>query len=65
MDASAVISRACRAIERHPSYTETGEAAAGERYDFVMHAAADKSRQIRLAVLPFLIAAKQPQRDAS
>ncbi|MGH3252543.1 MAG: hypothetical protein ACRDOI_40890 [Trebonia sp.] len=64
MDVPAVVSRACREIERHPNYTETGEAATGERYDFVMHAAADKSREIRLAVLPFLIAAKQPQRGA-
>jgi hypothetical protein len=64
MDVPAVVSRACREIERHPNYTETGQAATGERYDFVMHAAADKSREIRLAVLPFLIAAKQPQRGA-
>jgi hypothetical protein len=61
-DIPAVVSRACQEIERHPNYTETGEASTGERYDFVMRAAADKSREIRLAVLPFLIAAKQPQR---
>jgi hypothetical protein len=64
MDVPAVVSRACREIERHPNYTQTGKATTGERYDFVMHAAADKSREIRLAVLPFLIAAKQPQRSA-
>lgn len=63
MDVPAVVSRACREIERHPSYTETGQAVTGERYDFVMHAA-DRGRETRLAVLPFLIAAKQPQRGA-
>jgi hypothetical protein len=64
MNVPAVLSRVCREIEKHRNYTETGQAATGERYDFVMHAAADKSREIRLAVLPFLIAAKQPQTGA-
>ena len=65
MDVPAVISRACREIEKHPNYTETGEAATGERYDFVMHAATDKSREIRLALLPFLIAAKKQQQKVA
>lgn len=63
MDVPVVIRRACREIEKHLNYTETGESATGERYDFVMHAATDKSREIRLALLPFLIAAKKQQQQ--
>jgi hypothetical protein len=61
MDVSAVVGRACQEITKHPNYKRPGSTRTEERYDFVIHANGDKNREIQLACLPFLIAAKQPK----
>jgi hypothetical protein len=51
-----VISKAVKEIEGHPNYKRTfatGED--GERYNFIVHAAGDPDREIRLAFLPFAL----------
>jgi hypothetical protein len=60
-DVSAVVGQAFQEIRRHPNYKRTGSITSDERYDLVIHANGDKNREIRLACLPFLIAAKQPK----
>jgi hypothetical protein len=51
-----VINKAIKEIEGHPNYKRTfrtGED--GERYNFIVHAAGDPDREIRLAFLPFAL----------
>ena len=51
-----VINKAIEEIEGHPNYKRTlrtGED--GERYNFIVHAAGDPDREIRLAFLPFAL----------
>jgi hypothetical protein len=61
---SAIARRARQAITEHPDYKEQGKITTDERSDFVMHASGDRNHEIRLALLPFLIAAKDPGEDS-
>jgi hypothetical protein len=59
-----VISRAITEIEGHPNYKRTfrtGED--GERYNFIVHAAGDPDREIRLAFLPFALQDRDDSRQ--
>lgn len=50
------IGKAVKEIEGHPNCKRTlGTSEDGERYDFVLHAAGDLNREIRLAFLPFAL----------
>lgn len=55
-DVSTVITKAVARIEEHPNYKPRSKTSTEERYDFVLHASSDPAREIRLALLPFLIA---------
>lgn len=51
-----VISEAVKEIEGHPNHKRTfGTGEDGERYNFIVHAAGDPDREIRLAFLPFAL----------
>lgn len=51
-----VISKAIKEIQGHPNYKRTfGTGEDGERYNFIVHAAGDPDREIRLAFLPFAL----------
>jgi hypothetical protein len=53
---TAVIKKAVKEIEGHPNYKRTfGTGEDGERYNFIVHAAGDPDREIRLAFLPFAL----------
>jgi hypothetical protein len=53
---TVIISKTISEIKGHPNYKRTPRAGEdGERYDFVLHANEDPSREIRLAFLPFAL----------
>jgi hypothetical protein len=58
-DVSAVTAKALGAIRNHPNYKRPGKISSEERHDFVIHADGDTNREIHLAFLPFLIAARK------
>jgi hypothetical protein len=55
---TAVVDKALAAIGSHPNHKRPGKISSEERHDFVLHTNGDANREIRLAFLPFLIAAK-------
>jgi hypothetical protein len=57
-DATTVTAKAVAKIKEHPNYKRRGRTSTEERYDFVLHADGDSAREIRLALLPFLISGK-------
>ncbi len=60
---SDIMGKALASIGSHPNHLRRPvKIGAGERYDFVLHAKGDKNREIRLAFLPFPMAAR-PQRS--
>ena len=55
-ETTAIIDKAVAEIRKHPNFKRVhGTVAAGERYDFILHANGDPSREIRLAFLPFAL----------
>ncbi|MBL1074778.1 hypothetical protein JK358_10255 [Nocardia sp. 2] len=57
-DVSTITAKAVAQVELHSNYKRRGSTAAEDRYDFVFHANGDTTREIHLALLPFLIAGK-------
>jgi hypothetical protein len=55
-DASAVIAKAVAKVEEHDSFKRRGNHATDERYDFVLGTPGDTTREIHLALIPFVIA---------
>lgn len=55
-DVTAITRKAISKIEEHSNYKRPGKHATEDRYDFVLHANGDPAREIRLALLPFLVA---------
>ena len=59
-----VINKAIKEIEGHPNYKRTFRTVEdGERYNFIVHAAGDPDREIRLAFLPFALQDMQGQQS--
>lgn len=58
-DVSSVMAKAVAKVEEHPNYKRKGKHANDERHDFVLHASGDPTREIHLALLPFVIGAKE------
>jgi hypothetical protein len=55
-ETTAIIDKAVAEIRKHPSFKRVhGTVAAGERYDFVLHANGDPNEEIKLAFLPFAL----------
>jgi hypothetical protein len=55
-ETTAIIDKAVAEIKKHPNFKRVhGTVAAGERYDFVLHANGDPNQEIRLAFLPFAL----------
>jgi hypothetical protein len=52
-DVSSVVAKGVAAIESHPNYARPGRVRNEDRYDFVLRANGDASREIFLAFLPF------------
>ena len=53
---TTIIDKAAAEIKKHPNFKRVhGTVAAGERYDFVLHANGDPNQEIRLAFLPFAL----------
>jgi hypothetical protein len=55
---SDVVGKALAAVSSHASHKRPGNITTEERHDFVLHANGDTNREIRLALLPFLIGGK-------
>jgi hypothetical protein len=64
-DVSGTVSKALTAVPRHPSYLRHGTTRTEERHDFVMHAVGDETREIYLALLPFLIASRNRKQNSA
>lgn len=62
---SDVVSKALAAIDSHPNHKRPGKISTEERYDFVLHANGDTSRDIHVAFLPFLIGSRSAQRTTA
>ncbi|WP_143466797.1 hypothetical protein [Lentzea kentuckyensis] len=58
-DVTSVMAKAVAKVEEHPNYKRKGKHANDERHDFVLHASGDLTREIHLALLPFVIGAKE------
>ena len=58
-DVTSVMENAVAKVEEHPNYKRKGRHASHERHDFVLHATGDPTREIHLALLPFVIGAKE------
>jgi hypothetical protein len=55
-ETTAIIDKAVAEIRKHLNFKRVhGTVAAGERYDFVLHANGDPNQEIRLAFLPFAL----------
>ncbi|MER7828232.1 hypothetical protein ABTX85_37405 [Streptomyces sp. NPDC096097] len=52
---SEIIEKAVTKVREHPNYKRDGRNATEERYDFILHATGDLSREIKLAFLPFVL----------
>jgi hypothetical protein len=59
-DVAAAISKATTEIEQHANFKRRGAHDTEERIDFVLHAANDHDREIRLALLPFALSFDPP-----
>lgn len=57
-DVSTVTAKAVAKVEEHPNCKRRNKNQTEDRYDFVLHAPGDPAREIRLALLPFLIGPK-------
>lgn len=58
-DITSITGKAVSRIETHPNFKRRGARADEDRHDFVLHANGDPSREIRLALLPFLVGDQQ------
>ena len=56
---SEVVAKAHAMIQEHPNFKRAGRNETEERRDFVLHANGDRSREIRLAFLPFVLPASR------
>jgi hypothetical protein len=61
-DVTSVTEKAIAQITAHPNYKRRGKVASEDRHDFVVHANGDSRREIRLALLTFLIARRKKDR---
>jgi len=52
---TAITDKAVKALEAHPNYKRRGQHASEDRHDFVLHANGDTNREIKLALMLFLI----------
>jgi hypothetical protein len=60
-DVTSIIDKAVAMLEEHPNFKRAGAIRTEDRVDVVVHANGDPAREIRLALLPFLVgAAKNP-----
>ena len=54
-DFTAITGKAVAALEAHPNFKRRGQHASEDRHDFVLHANGDTNREIKLALMLFLI----------
>jgi hypothetical protein len=54
-DVTAIVDKAVAMIEEHPNFKRFGAIRTEDRVDVVVHANGDPAREIRLALLPFLV----------
>jgi hypothetical protein len=54
-EATSIIDKAAATIERHPNFIRRVDDSLPERADYVLHHPTDKSRHVRLALLPFVV----------
>lgn len=54
-DVTSIIDKAVAMLEEHPNFKRAGAIRTEDRVDVVVHANGDPAREIRLALLPFLV----------